>query len=202
MREIIDSIRSDELYMMRLEEKRSHLANSFRKPRETERPDPIIALASKYVGEGPREDPASARAPSGSGALDSQIPDDLAVLTQQLAVPRTYHLLERNSERVFEFSIVPSSSVHRHAIGKLAHKYALRWGMGNKVAGFALLSDMKGVKLSEKDRSIVVIVLPKNSAQAVCNSGGLNLICIKTGSADEGTVLMGGILKLIETTDE
>ncbi|GMH91549.1 hypothetical protein TL16_g12088, partial [Triparma laevis f. inornata] len=112
---------------------------------------------------------------------------------------RNLIIKERNSERQFEFSVVNGSSVAPNDPTR-ANNYALQWGNKGNISGFISVIDIAEIKQANTDPSNMIIILKKPNAQAVRNSGGLQMLCIRTNSFPDCTKYRTGLQALMENS--
>ncbi len=102
-----------------------------------------------------------------------------------LQTPRTLTIKERNSERQFEFRVADGQEITPNDPVR-SRSYALIWG-ARGIGGFISACDIADVRQSSADPSTFTITLKPRNPQAVCNSGGLQVIVIRTNSFAECT---------------
>jgi hypothetical protein len=115
-----------------------------------------------------------------------------------LMTARNLIIKERNSERQFEFSVVNGSQVAPNDPAR-SNNYALHWGAGGNTSGFISVIDIAEIKQANTDPSNMIIILKKPNAQAVRNSGGLQMLCIRTNSFPDCTKYRTGLQSLMES---
>jgi len=113
-----------------------------------------------------------------------------------LTTARNLIIKERNSERQFEFVVVPGSSIAPEDPLRSKH-YALHWGNNGSTSGFISVIDIAEVKQANTDPSNMIVVLKKPNSQAVKNSGGLQMLCIRTNSFMDCTKYRTGLQALM-----
>jgi multidrug efflux pump subunit AcrA (membrane-fusion protein) len=126
-----------------------------------------------------------------------QTPEDLREALDWLKEPKVLSLKERNSERQFEYALFEQADT---ATGNL--DYQLIWyanGNPSDPEGLVLLSDIDDIKAAPSDATLFTLVLKKNKPQAVRNSGGLHIVCIRARSAPECAMYRSGLLGLMAT---
>jgi hypothetical protein len=124
-----------------------------------------------------------------------QTPEDLKEALDWLMEPKLLSLKERNSERQFEYVLFEMDNAN-------GHDYQLMWyanGNPSSPEGFVLLSDIEDIKTAPSDATLFTLVLKKNKPQAVRNSGGLHIVCIRGRSAPECAMYRSGLLGLMAT---
>jgi hypothetical protein len=115
---------------------------------------------------------------------------------QWLSMSRTLIIKERNSERQFDFRVVSGGEIAPTDPVR-SKSYAIMWGNNGGVAGFISACDIAEIRQSTADPSSMVIVLKPRNPQAVCNSGGLTIVCVRTTSFAECTSYRTGLNSLI-----
>ena len=113
-----------------------------------------------------------------------------------LAAPRTMTIKERNSERAFEFRVVDGDEVAPEDPVR-SESYALVWEANGQVAGFVSAVDIAEIRQSTADPSMLTILLKGRNPQAVCNTGGLQIVCIRSNGFAECSSYRNGLNLLI-----
>ena len=123
---------------------------------------------------------------------DSVNMDDFGWLTTS----RELKIKERNSERKFEFKVVMGGEVCPNDAQR-NNSYCFVWGTGGGVSGFVSTVDIADIKQSQSDPGIFTIALRPRNPQAVCNSGGLQIICVRCNSFQECSAYKSGLASLL-----
>ena len=161
----------------------------------------------KTTGSSPTKELEETVGVESSGAVNA-IADQLAAANLEatnsetlpwLMTARKLILKERNSERWLDFCVMNGADVCPNDPVRSRH-YALHWGAGDAMNGFLSVVDISDVRQSQ-DPSTMVISLKQPSAQAVRNSGGLQMLVIKTNSFPDCTKYVTGLLSLMRSID-
>mgnify|MGYP003937830093 FL=1 len=130
---------------------------------------------------------------SGGGDVGPDINSDDFMWLQ---TSRVLKIKERNSERSFEFRVCSGSEVCPGDKSR-SDSWCLVWGNGGGVSGFVSMVDISDIKQSHNDPSMFTIALKPRNPQAVCNSGGLQLVCIRCNSLHECSAYKAGLLSMV-----
>ena len=201
--EIMQIIRVEELYWMAQEEERmeQYLASIDARSNQQMPPQASVAASqgkSTVTAHAPATLPTL---PSGDAYGDDDSGDNAL---RWLMEPRTLALMESDTERLFEFSVVPLSSlllVDQSSF--LSPGYAFKWSgeEGEKLAGFVAIQDIWECSQSERNPNALIISITFKNPQALCNSGGLSVIVVRTESPEQAAQYCQSITSLMKGTE-
>ena len=133
----------------------------------------------------------------GEGAYGGMEEDDVNQdVLSWLSATRPLKIKERNSERQFDFRVVSGAEIAPTDAVR-SKCYAVMWGNNGSVSGFISLCDIAEIRQSSNDPSSMIVALKGGNPQAVCNSGGLPTVMIRTSSFAECTSYRTGLTNLM-----
>ena len=156
--------------------------------------DPVERMNALYKKK--EEIPGPGQGPVQQQRVTGEVIESTDEAISWLKTPRNLIIKERNSERQFEFVVVDGIEVAPNDPERKG-QYALRWGNMGATSGFISIRDIAEVKQANTDPSNMIVVLKKPNSQAVKNSGGLQMLCIRTNSFMDCTKYRTGLQALM-----
>ena len=113
--------------------------------------------------------------------------DEIESYFTWLSTPMRAMLKDRNSEKLYDFTVIEGSAVSDEENRK--ESYAIKWSLlySDKSMGFICFSDIQSIDLSDMDACVVNIAIMPRVVSALRNTGGRNVVSIKFESPTQAS---------------